>query len=239
MLKNVLKEILGPFATKLDSIKILIEYYLRLKILRPKLGNYYSLTFPPEKAWFMYPKEGMAPLLKGLGLPRFDVAMEFACGDEHFTPLVREFANEIIGVDIIDSAPHVDRYIKVPMDIQDTYLDELESGSVDAIFSLHVMGVGYDIKRRVNYGDWPPFFLDKHHRVGRYYADFVRVLKPGGYFVLVEWENYPDMRGECSVEYINSHYDEFYTVPELAEFDVVARGFRTDCTGPYLVLRRL
>jgi SAM-dependent methyltransferase len=218
-----------------DHTQLLYALAVRYPLLR--LRGYASAN-PLHDAWWRNPawriRAEIAEILKTAGVAHFDVMLEQGCGTRrHTTPALRGFAKEVWGVDIMarDWVRGADRYIRVDPARADP-LWEIADASVDAIVLLQYIGFH-------PHSTWRAYFDPTNTRLAPYLNErnFLRVLKPGGYFIVVEWEARPEQRwGRASVEDIARRSAANYDPPDLPHFTLVSCGVSR--RSPFVVYRR-
>jgi SAM-dependent methyltransferase len=168
----------------------------------------------------------------------FDAVIDHGCGiDCHYSLMLKNFAKKVIGVDIEPKNKNaiIDEYIEVPMDLIKAYFPDMSDGSIDAVFVIAMHG--FDVM-----GDWAKQILRPKERIGRYLnADnFYRLLKKGGYLIVIEWESFPHRRFyKKSIEEISEEMMLHY-YPSMEYLDGVMKrvtqGFHD---LPYIVYQKI
>jgi SAM-dependent methyltransferase len=217
-----------------DHTRLLYALAVRYPLLR--LRGYASAN-PLHDAWWHNPdwriRAALAEILKTAGVERFDIVIEQGCGTRrHTTPALRSFANEVWGLDIIprEQVRGPERYIRVDPARADL-MWEIADASVDAIVLLQYIGFH-------PHSTWRPYFDSTNTRLAPYLnaRNFHRVLKSGGYLIIVEWEARPEQRwGKASVEEISRRSAVKYDPPDLPQFALVSCGV-VRCS-PFVVYR--
>ncbi len=144
-------------------------------------------------------------------------------------------ARQIHGVDIIDAAmvSGVDNYLKViPGD--SNCLEPIPAASIEAVFVLFYCGFQPHSKWRsyVSHNDRLEAYLEPRN--------FLRVISPGGYLIVCEWEAAPEKRWDkASLSTIDQRASIEYDPPEIAGFELVLCGFAKATRSPFVVYRRI
>lgn len=201
-----------------------------------------------DHAWEYYSPQKMHftlnQIFRKLGInKKLNKVVEFGCGKSHFSEILKDKSEFIYGVDIIDKklvSSSIDQYIKCDPNIQESYLDEIPSGSVDCIFVLHVSGYGSN-KVHNRYTSFDTIINDSSHRTGRYFNDFKRILKKEGLIIIVEYEIHVHLNfnENVSMEQVNKNFEKFYPVPDIKKFEYIFGKLKYDKTGPYIVIKKL
>lgn len=253
---QALKEHLHPFLTLKRHIKSfvmqhpnLLHALLKLHLLFCFTIRYpyyrlrgHQLVNPYGKFWRFFPRDKMHRALieilreAHIQLP-FDTTLDLGCGDgTHYAPILKQFSQRVIGVDIIDSkeVKVVDQYIQVPLEAQAEYLQTLEDESLDAVFVLSLIGFA-------SHSTWKHYAHVPEWRSGRYFtpANFPRVIKKNGYLIMMEWEAYPERRFNKSVTFKDkAHMIDSYQPVEIPGFQRMACGFSSQKNGPYVIYQK-
>lgn len=210
----------------------------------------YRTTNPVCRNWENYPPSKMRGALEFIFEQAnirlaVDTLIDHACGNGHYANELRKYARRLIGVDILppESVSGYDRYIQAPTRLMPSYLDDFADGSVDLVLVVGSTGMHVDGKHDAapHCGDWQDYFSKTTERQGRYLTpnNYPRVLKPGGYLVIQEWEAYPVRRvGRIAPDEVARRIDEFYPHSEIPGFTMVAKGISPYRIGPYIVYRK-
>ena len=189
------------------------------------------------------PDEKMTQLIDDIfhkvGITSFDTVINHGCGNRsHYNATLRNYGSKLIGVDIYDRVEVgvFDDYVKVPQEIIDSYFGNIKSNTIDCVFMFSIYGLHHD-------GNWESYFLiTPDDRVARYFTEqnYPRIIKSGGYVLIVEWEPEPEKRlGKASYNYVNANIEQYYPGVNLPGFEIIAKGFSTQLTGPYILYRKL
>ena len=212
--------------------------------------NIYPALFSNiDHAWEFYEanimKKNLDKIYEDISIEeiKFESALEFGCGKPHFTDMLKKQCQFLYGVDIIEKkliSNSIDKYIRCSINIQDTYLDEISSNSLDCIFILHVSGYGSN-KVKNSYTSFDNILNDKANRTGRYFKDFNRILKKNGFIFIIEWQIYThdNFKEKTTLDEANNNLDNYYNIPQLENFTVISSGLKPDMTGPYLALKKI
>ena len=230
----------------LFNIQVLKSIFLRSKIYNKDI---FPILFSNiDHAWEYYSPQKMHltlnEIFRKLGINRkLNRVVEFGCGKSHFSSILKDKSEFIYGVDIIDEklvSRSIDQYIKCCPNIQENYLDEIPSSSVDCIFVLHVSGYGPN-KVQTSYTSFDTIINDATHRTGRYFNDFRRILRKEGLIIIVEWEIYVHLNfnEKVSMEQVKKNFNKFYPIPDIKDFEYIFGNLKYDKTGPYIVIKKL
>lgn len=215
--------------------------YERFDYLRRRWRGFATAN-PHARCWWL---EGTRPIRKDLdhimrvlGLRDFGIALEVGCHIGRVTPAITPLAREVWGMDLYDVSPApVDQYFQVKSDHagDNDYLPQIQTGSVDTLMVIDFFGFGHgqswdEAMRRVDQRFWR--FMSE--------GNFPRILKVGGYMVILQNESYPEDRlGKLSLAEANQRVDEFYGQPQLPYFEFAASGFCSHRKCPWIAYRRL
>ena len=202
-----------------------------------------SRVNPFFRAWDLFPpvlmKRELRQIMDTLGVDRFGVAVEHGCFDgTHYTAMLKGLCDELWGIDILapERVRGVDRYFRMPMEVQETYFDLIQDDSVDAALFLTTRDFN-------NAGDFTAYFTDGASP-SRYLseANYYRVIKPGGHLIMVEWDTRPEKRVTRRVGLRDSFTEEelvsVYRPPEVPGFTRAMLGFTSVFSGPFVVYRK-
>ncbi|MHB8258790.1 MAG: class I SAM-dependent methyltransferase [Bacteroidia bacterium] len=217
-----------------------------------KLLQGYYIVNPYGKWWSVFPSHRMKIALEeiiqvsNIQLP-FEKLIEHGCGNGfHYSKMLKQFTTHLIGVDIVEkeAVQNVDDYIKVSTNLQDEYFKTIESNSIDAVVILASVGINLNaIADKPHKAQWVEYLLDYTSRQGRYFssANYLRLLKPGGYLIVLEWEAFPELRFGKNVnsKQVALTIDKYYPHPEIEQFQLIAKGFSSEKIGPYIVYKKL
>ncbi|MDC3204474.1 class I SAM-dependent methyltransferase [Pelagibacteraceae bacterium] len=230
----------------LFNIQVLKSIFFRSKIYNKDIFPIFFSNI--DHAWEYYSPQKMHftldEIFRKLGInKKLNKVVEFGCGKSHFSPILKDKSEFIYGVDIIDKklvSNSIDQYIRCVPNIQESYLDEIPSSSVDCIFVLHVSGYGPN-KIQNSYTSFDTIINDTSHRTGRYFNDFRRILKKEGLIIIVEWEIHVHLNfnENVSMEQVKKNFDKFYPIPDIKEFEYIFGNLKYDKTGPYIVIKKL
>jgi SAM-dependent methyltransferase len=177
----------------------------------------------------------------------FENLIEHGCGNGyHYSKMLKQFTTHLIGVDIVEKevVQNVDEYIKVSTSLEDNYFKTKENNSVDAVVVLASVGMGLKANPgKPNKAQWEEYLLDYSSRQGRYFspANYPRLLKPGGYLIVLEWEAFPELRfgKKINCKEVALTLDKYYPHPQIEQFQLIAKGFSSEKIGPYVVYKKL
>lgn len=228
---------------------------MRQTLSRAKLFYYKNVRYPLHKMsgykvvnryckhWGVYPHQEMSStvdeILRSIQVERFNKVLEVGCGDgTHYSEMVKQYCDTLYGMDIIEHGEvrgAVDKYIQVPLTLQESYLDDIKNDELDCVLILSFIGLNPQ-------RDWREYLNgDTGSRHGRYFTDanFLRVLKPGGYIIIAEWEAFPEKRvGKQSFEAIKKEVDTYYPYHEKYQsLSFVTQGV-SEKYMPYIVYHK-
>ena len=227
-----------------DKVRYM-AYYIRNNI---KLMLGYKIVNPYVRGWFRYPAENMKRVLdhvfrvSDINLP-VSVMIDHGGGDgSHYAAMLRVYTTKLIGVDVLelDSCDAYDAYISVPTKLSSSYFNMVEDESIDLVLVLSSIGIA--VGQIGSIANWNQYFVGSEGRQSRYFlpCNYPRILKNGGYLVVIEWEAYPEKRFGKHVEIseVNRDIDKYYPHAEIAGFDFITKGFSPEKNGPYVVYRK-
>lgn len=186
----------------------LVNHRLARKSVLNLLG--YTVVNPYGSAWTQFPppkmKLALDDILVNLGVKKFDVVIDHCCGDgSHYGPMLRNYSKTVIGVDILEKggSENLDDYIRVSPENRDSYFESIESESIDCVFMFSSSGFYPN-------SNWEQYVSDFRGREGRYFtkSNYPRIIRKGGYLIIVEWEAYPEKRfGRRDYRYVSANIE--------------------------------
>jgi hypothetical protein len=178
-----------------------------------------------------------AALREIAGRLKFKTVLHLHCGSGQDGRVVREFADEVWGADVIDAknVANLDRYVR--MEPRDEFcLAQIGDGAVDVAFISNLTGFN-------PHSTWRTYLSSDNEELGIYLAqqNLQRVLAKGGLLVCCEWESEPEKRwGRTSLAEIDDRAAEEYDAPDrLDGFELVVCGFARSTRSPFVVYRRI
>lgn len=180
-------------------------------------------------------------ILRRLGRTHFQRAIEFGCEDgTHYSQMLCSLCEWLIGVDILDRTlvENVSQYVKAdPAQERGDMLSGIADASVECVFIINLNGMGLEQPR----SDWIGQMAASGSRGGKYFSkeNYLRVLRPGGYVIWIEWESYPERRfGRRLLAEVEREIDAYYPHKDPDGFRCVLKGFSPVHVGPYIVFQK-
>ena len=240
--------------TQLSKIKTELIKRIRRSIITrsvKRLSGYYIIN-PYESSWTKFPAHRMKYALEEIvraskiQLP-FEKLIEHGCGNgKHYAKMLKQFTRHLIGVDIMEEklVENTDEYYKVSENIEDNYFKTIESNSIEAVVVLASVGMNMKaIEGQPHSAQWIEYLGNYKNRQGRYFSpnNYPRIIKPGGYLIVLEWEAFPELRFGKHIkrEEIESHLDKYYPHPQIEQFQFIAKGFSSEQIGPFIVYQKM
>lgn len=183
-------------------------------------------------------RDGLAEILEPATQGRkLDVILEQGCDTgRRVTPQLKQFANEVWGVDLFpaDKVVNCARYIQADPTLADGHLAAFPDASVDLVLVLNYIGLH-------PHSMWPAYVDQSNDRLAPYLraSNFPRVLKANGHLVIAEWEAQPEKRvGKRTAADVHHQAATLYGAPAIPGFALIVSGFAARLRSPYLVYRR-
>jgi hypothetical protein len=170
------------------------------------------------------------------GRLRFKTALSLQCGLGQNARILRSFADDVRGIDIVDAKHVTDfvRYIRTEPGDEDC-LAQIGDGAVDAAFVLNVTGFH-------PHSTWRAYLSSANPELWLQFQEqnLPRVLAKGGLLICCEWESEPEKRwGRTSWEGIDGHAAFHYDAPDRFDgFELVVCGLTRSTRSPFVVYRR-
>jgi SAM-dependent methyltransferase len=173
--------------------------------------------------------KSLREILDRLPARQLNTVIDHGCGDGLMVPALRKIASTVVGIDVLPEARAVDRYIRVDTSSPD--LSGILDCAVDAIFVLHYVGFSPG-------ATWRAYLSPHNERLATYLEphNFARIVAPGGFLILSEWEAEPEVRwSKVSIDEANERAAEVYDpLPVLPGFRLAACGFTRAIRSPFV-----
>lgn len=220
-----------------DVVRVHLIYRVRYLVLRA-IG--YESANPRFTDFRCPPKmiaEGVAEITARIGVKRFDIILEHACGTGRNARVLQKFADHVYGADTIP-LPLVSACIERYLCLNERggiSFATMQDGLVDAIILFNQPG--FDAR-----STWSEFLSSPNDQVAvlLHPQNFPRLLRPDGFLIFSAWEARPERRwGRMALDVIIGEDATWkYDPPALQGFELVACEFSSVTRTPFVAYRR-